>query len=201
MEVVPIALEDLMLGQRQEDIEVARRPAIETGLAFSGQSYARSFFHARRNIDRQRPFLLHMTAAAARLAGIADNTPGPMTIRTSTFDSEKALLRPDFPCAGTGRTLFRPRTCFRSAAAACLAGDGRVDANFRGLAGKGILKRDLHVVTKIVATILPAPSLAAHQLAEKIVEHVSERRSEVEAETIWSSTAAILERRMAEAVI
>ena len=60
-----VALEKSMRRQRQENIEIARRPAAHAGLAFAGKTDARAVLDARRNIDRQRALARHAAGAAA----------------------------------------------------------------------------------------------------------------------------------------
>ncbi len=53
MKIGAIALEELMRGQRQENIEIARRATTNTGLAFTSKSDPGAVLDALRNIDRQ----------------------------------------------------------------------------------------------------------------------------------------------------
>ena len=50
MQVGAIALEELMRRERQEDVEIARRAATDTGLALAGKPDARAVFNALRPI-------------------------------------------------------------------------------------------------------------------------------------------------------
>ena len=55
MQIGAIALEELVLGQRQENVEVAGRTAAHASLAFAGEANAGAVLDALRDIDRQRP--------------------------------------------------------------------------------------------------------------------------------------------------
>ncbi len=63
-------------------------------------------------------------------------------------------------------------------------------------------ERDLHVVAEIRAALAPAAAAAAPAAhAEQVFEDVGEARGEIRAETVRPAGPALLERRMAEAVI
>ncbi len=47
MQVGAVALEERMRGQREENIEIARRPAAHAGLAFAGEPDAGAVLDAR----------------------------------------------------------------------------------------------------------------------------------------------------------
>ena len=48
MQIGAVALEELMRGQRQENVEVARRATANAGLAFAGKPNARAVLDALR---------------------------------------------------------------------------------------------------------------------------------------------------------
>src|SRR3546814_12263740 len=50
----PFPLEERMAGDRDEDVEVARRSAARTGFAFAGQADAGALVHAPRHADLER---------------------------------------------------------------------------------------------------------------------------------------------------
>ena len=66
IKIVSVALEHRMRLDRDEDVEIARRPAIQARLAFARQADARAFLDARRNVDAERAFLLHMARCLCR---------------------------------------------------------------------------------------------------------------------------------------
>lgn len=75
---------------REEDVEIARRPAAQAGLAFVGQPDARAVLDARRNVDRQRFFLSPPGPAGALGAGV-DRRAAPVAGRAGALDGEEAL--------------------------------------------------------------------------------------------------------------
>src|SRR5215212_7835560 len=84
---------------------------------------------------------------------------------------------------------------------AFFAGNRRREPHLGGLAAIGLLQRDLHVVAEVGATfaaVAATAPTAAH--AEQIVENVREGGRKIGAET-GASAAALLERRVAEAII
>ncbi|MGY4300594.1 hypothetical protein ACVWXN_008689 [Bradyrhizobium sp. i1.4.4] len=83
-------------------------------------------------------------------------------------------------------------------ARAGLAGDRDRNLDLRGLAAKGFLERDFHVVAQVGATLAAAAAaLPGH--AEQVFEDVGEGGGEARTET--GAAAALLEGRMAEAII
>src|SRR5258706_10675639 len=97
-----VTLEDEMLGDREKNIESARRPAIGPGSAFARQTDAGAFFHSRRHVHIQGAFLLHQTRAAAGLAGIADDLAAAAAGRAGALDGEEALGGSDLAMTGPG---------------------------------------------------------------------------------------------------
>src|SRR5690606_2779868 len=134
-------------------------------------------------------------------AGILDRLATALALRAGAFDREEALRgahasRTRAQRTGNGRTArhgARART-FRTL-------DGGRHMDLRGLAGKGFLQRDLHVVAQI-GTTLPsargATLAAAHHRAEYILEDVGEAAP---GEALAAAGAAILESGMAETII
>src|SRR5690606_29563311 len=50
IDVGAVALEDPMRRDRQENVEIARRPAAQTGLALAGEANAGAVFHPRGDV-------------------------------------------------------------------------------------------------------------------------------------------------------
>ncbi len=82
------------------------------------------------------------------------------------------------------------------------AGDGDGNLDLRGLALERLFEADFHIVAQVGATLAAAAgALARH--SEQVFENIGEGRGEARAEAGMAAThaAALLERRMAEAVI
>src|ERR1041385_8184488 len=97
-----------------EEIEIARRPAVQACLPFPGKPDARAFLDPRWNIHLERAFLLHESCAMTGLARIADDAPLAAAGRARALDGEETLLCANFANAGAGGALLGLRTGFRA---------------------------------------------------------------------------------------
>src|SRR4051794_10451501 len=173
MQVGAIALEELMRGQRQENVETAGRPAAHAGLALAGEANAGAVFDALRNIDRQRAVARHPPRADTGRTGILDHLAAALAAGTGPLQCEEALGLPDAARAAARRTGFRLGAGLGAGARAGLAGDGDRNLDLGGLAEKGLFQRDFHVVAQIRAALAPAAAAGAlpgH--AEQILENI-----------------------------
>src|SRR3974377_2437457 len=103
---MPVALENGVRFHGHENIEIAGRTAIQSGLSFAAETDPRPFLDAGRNVDGKRPLLLHLAGAAARLARIAHDAACSAAVRTRPFDSEKSLLSAHLAHAAAGAALL-----------------------------------------------------------------------------------------------
>ena len=87
-----VGIDENVFGHVDEDVEVARRAAAQTGLTLAREADTGAGFDARGDIDRERLFLLHPARAAAGLARVLDDLTGAGTGRAGAFDGEEALL-------------------------------------------------------------------------------------------------------------
>ena len=172
-----------MFAHFDEDIQIPRRPAAQTGLAFAGKADARPGFHPGRDVHRQRSFLLHPARAAAGTAGVLHDLAHAVAGRAGPLHGEKALLRAHLAHARTGGAGHRLGAAFGAGAPAGVAGDrGRhVDRLLDAL--KGFLKRDAQVVAQVGSALRARPPAAApaatHEIAEEILEHVRKGAGEI----------------------
>src|SRR5258706_1807435 len=165
-----VTLEDKMLGNREKNIEIARRPAIGPGSAFARQTDAGALFHSRRYVHIQSAFLLHQTRAAADLAGIADDLAAAAAGRAGALDGEEALGGSDLAVTGAGGAGLGAGARFRARARAAVAGQHGRDFDFRSAAGEGFFPTDFQILAQILAPILAlAPAPAPPHLAENIL--------------------------------
>jgi len=65
MQIGAFALKERVGPDRQEDVEIARRPAADARLAFAGKPDARAVLDAGRNIHRERALAGDPAGAAA----------------------------------------------------------------------------------------------------------------------------------------
>src|SRR6185312_12662281 len=177
------ALEQRMPAHRQEDIEIAGRPAARARLALAAQANARAVLDAGWNVDLERLLAPHAALAGADLARLVDDLAGTVAGRAGALDGEEALLGADAAAAVAGRALVRLGTGFGARAVAGLARDRARHAH-RGLgAAVGLLQRDLEIEAQVLAAHVgasagPRPAAAA---IEHLLEDVAEHRAEVEA--------------------
>src|SRR5690606_31310465 len=91
VQVVAVALEDLVLLDADLDVEVAGRAAIGARLAVAGRADAHAFVDARRDLDFQRLGLLDAALAMAGRAGLGDDLAGAGAVRTGLLHAEETL--------------------------------------------------------------------------------------------------------------
>ena len=202
MQIGAVALKEGMRGDRQEDVEIAGRPATHAGFALAGETDAGSVLDAGRNVHRQSPLAHHPARPRARAARVVDHLAAALAVRAGALEREEALGLAQLAVAAAHRTDFRLGAGSGAAAGAGLAGDRGRDADLRGLAGIGVLQADFHVVAQIRAALAPGAAAAPPAHAEQIVEDIGEGRGEIGAETVrCAHAAAMLEGGVAEAVI
>src|SRR5437763_10972806 len=107
MQVGAIALEEFVTGQRQENIEIARRTAADPGLAFAGEANAGAVFDALRNVDREGAVARHPSRTDTGGTGVFDHLAAALTTRTGAFQRKEALSLPYPPLSATGRAGLR----------------------------------------------------------------------------------------------
>src|SRR5574341_967303 len=93
--VLALALEQGMLVDRKEDIEVAGGAAGGTQLSLARQPDGISGLHARRNLYRKRPLVLHALPSLAGLAGVGDDPALASAAGACAGHAEKSLLEMD----------------------------------------------------------------------------------------------------------
>ena len=114
MQVGLVPFEERMLFDLEDDIEVARRPAVGAGVALAGKAHARAVVHAGWNVDLQLALHLPVALAAAFLAGIADDLAAAAAVRAGAADGKEALLVDDFAPAVAGGTRGGTGARFRA---------------------------------------------------------------------------------------
>src|SRR5882672_8741402 len=100
--------------------------------------------------------------------------------------------------AVAGRAGLRLGAGLGAAARAGLAGHRSRQPHLRGLAGEGLVQRDLHVEAQIGAALAARAALAAAAHAEDAFENIGKRRAEIGAEPMRAAARAVLERGVAE---
>src|SRR5262252_5186854 len=174
MQVGAVAVEEAVPADRQEDVEIAGRPAARARLAFVGEPDAGAVLDALRDVDRQRAVALHPARASAGRARIIDHLAAPVAGRAGALEGEEALRLPDLAVAAAGRAGLRLGAALGAAAGADLAGDRGGNADLRGLALERLLEADLHAVADVGAALAAAGARAPAAHAEEVVEDVGE---------------------------
>src|SRR3954453_20147358 len=201
MQVGAIALEELVRRKREEDVEVTVRPAAHAGLTLASEANARAILDTRRHVHRERALARDAAGARAVRTWIVDHLAAALTGHAGALECEEALLVPHLSGAAAGRTGLGLGAGLRAGAGAHLTGDGRRNAHLRGLAAVSLLERDLHVVAQVGATLAATAIAAPAAHPEQVFEDIREGGAEIGAEARALSAPALLEGRMAEAVI
>src|SRR3954451_6922442 len=196
-----------------DDVEVARRPATNSGFAVLRRAQARAVGDTRRDLEFDRARFFDAAFAVANTARFLDYLARAATTRTGLRNLEKSARADDLSATAAGRTVNGARTRLGAAALAFVA---RVELAYLDLllnAERCFLKRDLHVVTQIAATLSAfAIDTGATAAEERLEDSASESATtttsaENFAENIeWimeaaATAPALCERRVAEAVV
>ena len=103
VQVLAVALEDMVRLDVHLDVEIPRRAAVEPRLALAVQANAIAGVDARGNLHRQGAGLAHAALAVALVAGHLDVLAGAVAGRAGLLHGEEALLHAHLAVAGTGR--------------------------------------------------------------------------------------------------
>src|SRR5208283_3297983 len=95
MQVIAIALEELVRLDREHDVQIAGGSAEATGIALALIADARSLFDSCRNADVDHVLALDATISAAHAAGIRDHRACASACVAGPGNGEKALLISD----------------------------------------------------------------------------------------------------------
>ena len=106
MQVVAIALEDVMLLQTNFDEQVTRRATIGAGFAIAAASDAHTVINTRRNFDFQGFLFFDFALPMTRRTGVGDGFPAAPAVRAGLLHAEKALAHLHHALALAGATGF-----------------------------------------------------------------------------------------------
>src|SRR5690606_19466872 len=194
MQVAALAAEDRMRPDPHFHVQVARRTAILSRLAFAGEANAVAGVHAGGNLHRQGADFLLAAAAAAVRARFRDHGAGAMALGAGLLDGEETLLHADLAGAAAGAAGLRRAAGARARAAATVAGGHARHADLDGVAEDRLFQVEHHFVTQVGAAE-DAPSAPPAAAAEDVA-HVGA------AEPATAETAGGgIETGMAELVI
>src|SRR3970040_3020477 len=102
MQVVSVALEDLVLAHAHVDVQVAGRGARRSRLALARQPDAVAAVDARRDLHRQGLGLFDPALAVAVGAGVGDDLAAAAAVRAALLHRENAALEAYLAATGTG---------------------------------------------------------------------------------------------------
>ena len=155
-DVGAVALEELVRLDRQEDVEVARRPAAQARLALAGEADARAVLDAGRDVDRERALLGDAAGAAAFGQGSSITWPRPWQVGQVRSIEKKPCAARTRPWPSQVGQVVGLGAGLGAGARAGLAGDRGRHLDLGGLAGEGLLERDLEVVAQVGAALAAA---------------------------------------------
>mmetsp|Transcript_8074 Transcript_8074/g.15670 ORF Transcript_8074/g.15670 Transcript_8074/m.15670 type:complete len:339 (-) Transcript_8074:288-1304(-) len=153
VQVVAIALEDVVLLDPDLDVEIAARPAVDAGLAIARGADAHALVDAGRDLDLQRLGLLDLALAVAGHAGVGNDLAAAVAVRAGLLDAEEALAHVHRAGAAAGAAGLGAGAGLGTGAAAGLAAFPARDADLRFLAAGSFLERDFHRVAEVAATV------------------------------------------------
>ena len=156
IQIVVLAMEDVVVLHVDDDVEVARRAAGGAVLALAVQAQALAGRDAGGNLRRDLALAADASGAAAGLARLADDLAGAAARRAGARDGQEALLEAQLARAVALRADFRRAAGRRAGAAAGLAGLLARNLDRRLGAGERFLERDLEVVAQIGAALRSA---------------------------------------------
>src|SRR5260370_18244668 len=120
MQVVAIALEELVRLHIQHHVQIARGPAKLPGFALALVSNARILLHTRRHLHQDRVLRLNPRLALARRARIDDQRTRTAAHRAGPRHREESLLDSLLPAPAALRTGHRGLTLGPARALAAL---------------------------------------------------------------------------------
>src|SRR5713226_228771 len=159
-----------MLFDFQHDIQIARRPAIGSGLSFTGDTQPRSGIHARWNAQLDGFFALEASLPAALLAAFLHNLTRTLARRARARDGEEPLLIGNLATPSASLAGLNAGAFFRAAAVAGLAEFLSRQFNLGGYACGGFFERERHVVAQIGATLSAAAPATRPAASKQVLE-------------------------------
>src|SRR6266550_2173290 len=185
--------EERMFFDFQHNVQIARRPAIRPGLAFTADTQPRSRVHAWRNPQLNGLFALEASLTAALHAPLLHNLSCALARWTRARDGKKSLLIGQLAAAGARLAGLNARALFRARAVAGLAVFLARQLDLGGHARGRFFERERHVVSQIGPALRAAastPSTASKQILEP--EEISENVVKIlEGGGVKSLTAAL----------
>jgi hypothetical protein len=176
VQVIAVALEDIVFLEADFDVQVTRWSAIGPRLTIAGAANTHAAVDTRWNFDFQRFLLLDLALAMAGRAGLRNHLARAATGGTGLLHAEKALAHLHRSAATTGAAGLDLGAWFGTAAMAGVAVVPTGDADLCILAGRRLFECDFHRVTEVAAAIHLAPATGtATLLAKHVTKDVTKR--------------------------
>src|SRR5712692_513400 len=163
-------LEERMLLDLENDVQIARRTAIRSFLAFPGDAEPRARVHAGRNAQINSAFALEASLAAAIRAAFPNHLSGALALRTRARDGKEALLVDELPAPAALLAGADARAGFGAGSVARLAELQARDFDFSRDAAGGLFEGKRHVVAQIGAALRAVAAAPGASATEKIFE-------------------------------
>ena len=203
VQVLAVALEDLVLTHTDHHVQVASRATMGTGLALAREADAVAGIDTCRHLDRQRLVFFDTPFAVARGARVGNDLALAMAARAGLLHREEALLHAHLTDAAARRAGRRGRTLLGTGTVARLAIDQGRNADADRGATYRFFQVQLQGVAQVAAalgTATSATTAAAKEVAEYITEDVGEvgaTEAGTAAAHAWVDTgmAILVERR------
>jgi hypothetical protein len=175
VQIVAVALEDVVLFQTNLDEQIARRPAVGARLAVAGRPDAHAVVNAGGNLHFQRFLVLDLALTVAHTARVLDELAGAAAMRAGLLHAEKALahLHHTLAVAGAAGGGAGAGLGARAVAGVALVPAG--DADLRVLSRGGFFQRDFHRVAQVGAAVHLLTAAPATLLAEDVAKDVAKR--------------------------
>src|SRR5271155_257517 len=159
MEIVAIALEELVLLYRQHDVEITLGSTGTPGVAFALVTNARSIFHSSRDADTDGVAAVSQPRAVALMTGIGDHLSGAVANGTGAGNGKETLLVTNLSTTGTLFAGFRAAAGRRSTAPAVGTDFSTAELDLHLLAENRLFELQRKIVADVAAA-LPAPIAA-----------------------------------------
>ena len=175
MDVIPIALKNVVLFETNFNVQIARWAPIGARFPVARAANAHATVNACGNLHFECFLLFELALTAASGTGFSNHLAIAATGGASLLHAEKALAHLHLPRARTGATGFGLRACFGATAMAQLTIVPAGDANLGVFALGGLLQGDFHGIAQIAApeNLASTAARASALLAKHVTKNVT----------------------------
>jgi len=176
MQVTAVANKDGMLFHRNLNIQISRRPAMNSSFAFAGKPNSVAIINASRHFHRKRLGFLDISTTVTNMTGILDGFSCTLTARAGLLHRERPLTHTHLPHAITGSTVFRCCAFLGPAAVTGFTKGRRGNTNFDFSATHCIFKAQGQGITQVCTALnmTPATAATAKNITENITKDITE---------------------------